>query len=88
MADQISPADYEVAAQFSHFFTAAFLVSQAGRFGLRWLLIGAAAMLTFAAIKEFAFDIKRENPLLRGSSILDFVMYTAGVFAAVGLWFA
>lgn len=84
----ISPTDYEVAAQFAHFFTAAFLVSQIGRFGLRWLIVAAIGMSVFAAIKEFWYDEAHENPLVRGSSPLDFWMYMAGVATAVGLWFA
>lgn len=88
MTNQISPTDYEVAAQFAHFFTAAFLVSQFGRFGGHMLLYSALAMLSFAAVKEFGYDLKHENPLVRGSSTLDFLMYAAGVGAAVGLWFA
>jgi hypothetical protein len=87
MADQISPTDYEVAAQFAHFFTAAFLVSQIGRAGWHWLLFAAIGMTAFAAVKEFVYDVKHENPLVRGSSPLDFGMYLAGVAAAVGLWF-
>ncbi len=87
MADTISPTDYEAAAQFAHFFTAAFLVSQVGRLGLKWLAIGAASMLAFAVMKEFWYDVKHENPLVRGSSLLDFVMYAAGIVTAVGLWF-
>ena len=86
MSDQISPTDYEVAAQFAHFFTAAFLVSQVGRFGLKWLIIAAVVMLAFAAVKEFGYDIRHENPLVRGSSPLDFAMYAAGDALAVGLW--
>lgn len=87
MSDQISPTDYEVAAQFAHFFTAAFLVSQFGRLGLKGLLISAAGMIAFAAVKEFWYDAKHENPLVRGSSPLDFAMYAAGIALAVGLWF-
>ena len=88
MSDQISPTDYEISSQFAHFFTAAFLVSQFGRLGLKWLLISAAAMVAFAAVKEFGYDVHHENPLVRGSSPLDFAMYVAGTAAAVGLWFA
>jgi len=87
MPDSISPRDYEIAAQFAHFFTAAFLVSQLGRFGLKGLISGAIGMLVFAAVKEFVFDIKHENPLIRGSSLLDFVMYTAGIVTAIVLNF-
>jgi hypothetical protein len=84
----ISPTDYEISSQFAHFFTAAFLVSQFGLLG-RWEMIAAAsAMLGFAAIKEFGYDLHHENPLIRGSSTLDFFMYAAGVALAVGLWFA
>jgi hypothetical protein len=85
MSDQISPTDYEVSSQFAHFFTAAFLVSQVGRLGTEWLIIAAAAMITFAAIKEFWFDAKHENPLVRGSSPLDFGMDAAGTVTAVVL---
>jgi hypothetical protein len=88
MIDTISPTDYEISSQFAHFFTSAFLVSQLGRLGLRWLVISAIAMVAFAAVKEFAYDVKHENPLVRGSSTLDFVMYAAGTALAVGLWFA
>ena len=86
--DQISPVDYEVAAQFAHFFTAAFLVSQVARFGLIGLILGAIGMSVFAGVKEFVYDIKMENPLVRGSSTLDFFMYIAGVGTAIGLYFA
>lgn len=85
--NQISPTDYEVSSQFAHFFTAAFLVSQFGRLGLRWLIISAVAMTAFAAVKEFGYDQFHENPLVRGSSPLDFTVYVAGVATAVGLWF-
>ena len=81
--DQISPTDYEIAAQFAHFFTAAFLVSQLGRLGWKGLLAGSLGMLVFAAIKEFGYDIRHENPLVRGSSTLDFWMYAAGIGLAV-----
>lgn len=87
MSPAISPTDYEVASQFAHFFTAAFLVSQVGRFGLTWLLTGSIMMLVFASVKEFVFDIHHENPLVRGSSTLDFAMYAAGNALAVGLHF-
>ena len=80
MADQISPMDYEVAAQFAHFFTAAFLVSQFSRLGHAWPLVALGVMIGFAAVKEFAYDQFHENPLVRGSSPLDFGMYTAGAF--------
>ena len=83
----ISPLDYEVSAQFAHFFTAAFLVSQMGRFGLAGLLTGSIAMLVFAAVKEFIYDIRHENPLVKGSSTLDFLMYASGNILAVGLYF-
>lgn len=87
MTDQISPRDYEIAAQFAHFGVAAFLVSQFGRLGWEGLLISAVGMTVFAVIKEFVYDVAHENPLVRGSSTLDFFMYLSGVLTAVGLWF-
>jgi hypothetical protein len=83
----ISPTDYEVAAQFAHFFTAAFLVTESARFGWKGLVIGSVGMFVFGAVKEFWWDWTRENPLVRGSSLLDFLMYTAGNALAVGLSF-
>ena len=58
-------------------------------FGLRWLVVAAmnARISVFATIKEFWYDEAHENPLVRGSSPLDFGMYMAGVATAVGLWF-
>jgi len=87
MPDIISPTDYEVAAQFAHFGMSAFIVSQLGRFGLIALAISAIGMVIFAAIKEFGYDIQHENPLIRGSSTLDFFIYLAGTATAVGLYF-
>ena len=87
MTDMISSTDYEIAAQFAHFFTAAFLVSQLGRLGWKGLLVGSFGMLVFAVIKEFWYDQKHESLLVRGSSLLDFVMYTAGNALAVALHF-
>jgi hypothetical protein len=87
MVDQITALDYEIAAQFAHFGMAGFIVSQLGRLGWEGLLIGSIGMVAFAAVKEFGYDIHHENPLVRGSSVLDFFMYAAGVATAVGLWF-
>jgi hypothetical protein len=87
MADQITTFDYEVSSQFAHFMSAAFLVTEAGRFGLKGLIASSLGMLAFAAVKEFWYDIRHENVLVRGSSTLDFVMYAAGIITAIGLWF-
>ena len=80
----ISVQDYEVAAQFAHFFSAYAIVFTLGHFfeyrGLFW---GALGMSIWAFVKEFLFDLKREIPLLRGSSFVDFVVYEAGVVAAI-----
>jgi hypothetical protein len=88
MPDVISPRDYEISSQFAHFGMAAFIVSQLGRLGWKGLLVGAISMTVCSAIKEFAYDVHHENPLVRGSSPLDFAMYCAGVATAVGLWLA
>jgi hypothetical protein len=88
MADMISPTDYEISSQFAHFFTAAFLVSQFGLFGgLKWLIISSFAMFGFAVYKEFVYDLKHENPLVRGSSPRDFTLYTGGIALADVLFF-
>ena len=58
-----------------------------GRLGLKGIVAGALGMLAFAAVKEFWYDAKHENPLVRGSSPLDFGMYFAGTATAVALWF-
>jgi hypothetical protein len=88
MPDVISPVDYEISSQFAHFGVAAFIVAEFGRLGWKGLLSGAIGMVAFAAVKEFAYDQYHENPLVRGSSPLDFAMYVTGVATAVGLWFA
>jgi len=87
MTDQISPTDYEVSSQFAHFGMAGFVVSEFGRFGWKGLLTSAICMIVFAAVKEFGYDQFHENPLVRGSSPLDFAMYCVGTLTAIGLWF-
>jgi hypothetical protein len=77
---EVPEKTYEVAAQFAHFFTSAFLVSQFGRLGFKWLFASVVGMVAFAAVKEFAID-KNET------SKLDFYMYLAGTSTAVLLYF-
>lgn len=86
IASAISPKDYEIAAQFAHFFSAYALVfTLATFFGTLGLVLSALGMLAWASVKEFVYDIKHENPLVRGSSILDFFMYLAGIGSAIGV---
>jgi hypothetical protein len=69
----------EISAQFAHFFTAAYLVSQCGRWGHKGLIVGAVGMLLWATVKEGWYDEKYESPADRGSSLLDWSFYMAGM---------
>jgi hypothetical protein len=82
----ISPKAYEVASQFAHFFSAFGLVfAPAVFFGRKGMLAASLGMLVWASVKEFYWDYAHQNAQTRGSSARDFLFYSLGNAAAVGL---
>lgn len=77
-ADAITASEFEISSQFAHFFTAAYLVSQCGRWGHIGLTVGVVGMFLWATVKEGWYDQKYESPIDRGSGWLDWGMYMAG----------
>jgi hypothetical protein len=68
---------FDVTAQFAHFFTAAFLVSQMGRWHYG-LIVGVVGMVAFATFKEGYWDYHHETAAQRGSSLRDWAFYMLG----------
>ena len=69
-----------VTAQFAHFFTAAFIVAEIGRFYPPSLDSAVLGMIGFAAIKEFLIDSRTSQSL--SGQFLDFGFYTLGATIA------
>jgi len=69
-----------VTAEFAHFFTAAFIVAEIGRFAPRYLDTAVFWMVVFAAIKEFVIDSRTGQSLI--GQFLDFGFYTLGATIA------
>lgn len=83
----IDPKFFNFVSQVAHFFTTCAIVLTFSRFW-HWKGIAVAAPLcvVYAAIHEFWFDPRYENPVTRGSDVEDFVFLVAGVAAAVGIY--
>jgi hypothetical protein len=73
----------EISAQFAHFFVAAYLVSQCGRWGGRGLATGAILMFMWATAKEGWWDEKYQAPDVRGSGWRDWAFYVLGTLVGV-----
>jgi len=76
---------YNELAQAAHFFGAAFVVLASGRFGphLHWYF--SAALIIYALLKEFWYDLHYERPEVSGGikgGIVDFSFYALGVLVA------
>lgn len=69
-----------VTASFAHFFTAAFIVSQVGRFYHPALDYAVLGMFAFAAVKEFIIDA-RTGQSFKGQ-VIDFLFYGCGTMLA------
>jgi hypothetical protein len=81
----IDPKQFNLIAQFSHFFSSAFVVLAAGHlWGTHAATIAAGIVVGYAAVKEFYFD-RSQAPDVRGSSLEDFLVQLAGVGAGLGL---
>jgi hypothetical protein len=79
----ITDSEFQVSSQFAHFFTAAYLASQAGRWHTKGLIIAGVGLFIWASFKEGIWDHYKESVEVRGSSWLDWSMYMAGT--VVGL---
>jgi hypothetical protein len=83
ITDVITDREFQVSSQFAHFFTAAYLVSQCGRWGHKGLIIGVVGMTIWASLKEGVYDHYWESPADRGSSWLDWSFYMLGTLAGL-----
>ena len=76
---------YNELAQSAHFFGAAFIILASGGFGqhLHWYL--SAAVVFYALLKEFWYDLRYERPEVSGGvkgGIVDLLFYVLGVLVA------
>jgi len=80
----IDPKFFNFVAQLAHFFATYGIVLTCGKFW-HWagIAVAAALCVAYAAIHEFWYDPRYENPVTRGSDLEDFLFLVAGVAAAV-----
>jgi len=80
----IDPKFFNFVSQIAHFFATYGIVLTAGKFW-HWTGIEIVAPLcvAYAAVHEFWYDPRYENPVTRGSDLEDFLFLVAGVTAAV-----
>lgn len=80
----IDPKFFNLVSQIAHFSAMYGIVLTAGKFW-HWTGITVAAILCgiYAAIHEFRYDPRYENPVTRGSDLEDFLFLVAGIAAAV-----
>ena len=76
---------YNELAQMAHFFGAGFIILASGGFGqhLHWYL--SAALVFYALLKEFWYDLRYERPEVSGGvkgGIVDLLFYVLGVLVA------
>lgn len=70
---------WEFTGQAAHFSVAALAMAALHHHSSRGVLIAFAVGIPAAAFKEFYWDYKYEDAATRGSSLLDFSMYMAGL---------
>ena len=80
----IDPKFFNVVAQIAHFSSMYAIVLSFGKFW-HWsgIVIAAPLCIAYAAIHEFWYDPRYENPVTRGSDLEDFAFLVSGVAAAV-----
>jgi hypothetical protein len=83
----IDPKFFNFVAQIAHFFTTYGIVLTFAKFW-HWtgIAIAAPACIVYAAVHEFWYDPRYENPVTRGSDAEDFVFLVAGIAAAVAAY--
>ena len=80
----IDPKFFNFVSQIAHFFATYGIVLTLGKFW-HWtgIAVGAALCVVYAAVHEFWYDPRYENPVTRGSDLEDFLFLVAGVAGAV-----
>lgn len=80
----IDPKFFNLVSQIAHFAATYAIVLTVGKFW-HWTGITVAACLciAYAAVHEFWYDPRYENPVTRGSDLEDFLFLFAGVADAV-----
>jgi hypothetical protein len=80
----IDPKFFNLVSQIAHFSTMYGIVLSFGKFW-HWtgIIVAAPLCLAYAAVHEFWYDPRYENPITRGSDLEDFLFLFAGVAAAV-----
>jgi ABC-type uncharacterized transport system permease subunit len=83
----IDPKFFNLVAQIAHFSATYAIVLTFGKFW-HWtgIAIAAPVCVAYAAIHEFWYDPRYENPVTRGSDLEDFLCLVAGVAAAVAVY--
>lgn len=80
----VDPKFFDFVAQVAHFCATYGIVLSIGKFWhWRGIAIAAPLCVAYAAIHEFWYDPRYENPVTRGSDLEDFLFLVAGVAAAV-----
>lgn len=74
---------FDTVAQSAHVWFGGWIVYTFALWTSAW--IGAAAVLLFAAVKEFWYDEKYESVYVRGSGWRDFAFYALGAVATAAL---
>lgn len=82
--------DANVLAQIGHFLGGYAIVLTAAFFGRQWAALGfGAALLVYAAVKEFWYDANYEIPhQTAADNWLDFSMYAVGITVGLVVVFA
>jgi uncharacterized membrane protein YphA (DoxX/SURF4 family) len=80
----VDPKFFNLIAQIAHFSATYGIVLSSGKFW-HWkgVFVAAALCVAYAAVHEFWYDPRYENPVTRGSDLEDFLFLIAGVAAAV-----
>lgn len=80
----VDPKFFNQVAQIAHFSTMYAIVFTIGKFWhWRGVIVAAILCVVYAAVHEFWYDPRYENPVTRGSDLEDFLFLVAGVAAAI-----
>jgi hypothetical protein len=83
----ISPKVFNDVAQSGHFLAGCLAIfAPVVLLGGWWRFPGAAAIVLFAAGKEFWYDARYETAEVRGSDLEDFSFYIAGALISLALY--